>query len=62
MNKAEAFLAGLAILVFGLTVFGLFVYNNNQNVKRDEFYASHCKTVSTSINDNYGIKYNCSTK
>lgn len=64
MNKIESILIAIVIITIAILIGGFFyftlVYNNAQNIKRDEYYATHCKTVNASnVNVNGGTIYQC---
>jgi flagellar basal body-associated protein FliL len=59
-TPAEIIAICLAVITTALVIGGFFyftlVYNNSQNIKRDEFYATHCKSVAnvpTVFNNQY---------
>lgn len=52
-------LVSIAVIGVCAVFWGLFIYNNSQNIKRDEYIVSHCKNVTTGLNINAGTTYQC---
>ena len=62
INKEDigmALLIGTVLISVMALLYGILIYNHSQNIKRDEFFATHCKTVTTSTNINNGTVYSC---
>lgn len=66
MNNNQAAIFGtlmvLGLVSFSILLWGIFVYNNGQNIHRDEYLVQHCRNLKIINTDNgftTGKQYEC---